>query len=136
MKVFFGLFTALLLSLHGFSCSSGNKETCSEQMEKAETMPEANKMHDDKDTLSSKVLLKTVPAGADTLSGIIYVTGNEPFTQLAIRVSGDASYIVEADSSIKAQLWKLQGRCVNLIGTKKQGLKKININVKKFYTTE
>lgn len=69
----------------------------------------------------------------DTIIGIIYVAGNEPFTHLMIELSPNIQYLVEADSSSKSQLWQLQGKKVGIIGTKKINSMGTSIQAKSFY---
>ena len=49
-----------------------------------------------------------------TMQGRIYVTGNEPFTQLAIEVTPEKVYLISKESPVYHELWKLQGRVVEL----------------------
>lgn len=52
-------------------------------------------------------------AGADsrTLVGILYVTGNEPFTNLALQTEDGKMHVVRRDTTaLYSELWKLQGR--------------------------
>ena len=43
-------------------------------------------------------------------TGTITVVGNEPFTILALQVSGDETYILDCDEELTRKLWKEQGR--------------------------
>ncbi len=52
-----------------------------------------------------------------TMQGRIFVTGNEPFTQLAIEVSPQEVYLISKDSPDYRALWKLQGKMVKLTYT-------------------
>lgn len=49
-----------------------------------------------------------------TLTGRIYVTGNEPFTQLAIEIDDQRVYRIAKQSPSYDALWKLQGRQVRV----------------------
>jgi hypothetical protein len=68
------------------------------------------------------------------VTGVIYVTGNEPFTTLILSVSPGVQYHVEADSSLKSLLWQLQGKRVDVVGMKKSSPIGIRINVSSFHT--
>lgn len=48
------------------------------------------------------------------LVGTIYVTGNEPFTQLAIETGKDSLSTISPHSPVYKELWQLQGRKVVL----------------------
>jgi hypothetical protein len=44
------------------------------------------------------------------LVGIIYVTGNEPFTNLSLRTEDGGMHIIQKDTTVfYSELWKLQG---------------------------
>jgi len=49
----------------------------------------------------------------DCLCGIIYVSGNEPFTFLAFNTR-DCIYKIECSDNIKKELWQLQGQNINI----------------------
>ena len=57
-------------------------------------------------------------AGSSTttnkLTGTIYVSGNEPFTYLALNSVDDKYYKIECSDSLKKELWQLQGKVVEL----------------------
>ena len=44
-----------------------------------------------------------------TISGEIYISGNEPFTKLTLRINDSKSYLVESTDKIESYLWKHQG---------------------------
>lgn len=49
-----------------------------------------------------------------TLTGRIYVTGSEPFTELAIEIDDQRVYRIAKQSPSYDSLWKLQGRLVKV----------------------
>ncbi len=49
-----------------------------------------------------------------TMQGRIFVTGNEPFTHLAIEVPSGKVYLISKDSPDYPVLWKLQGKVVEV----------------------
>jgi hypothetical protein len=54
----------------------------------------------------------------DTLTGTVYVSGNEPFTKLTLALEdGKSSIFIEADTTQSQQLRKLQGRVVKVSGS-------------------
>lgn len=42
-------------------------------------------------------------------TGTITVVGNEPFTNLALQVEGEETFLLECEEELAAQLWKEQG---------------------------
>jgi hypothetical protein len=136
MKVFYIFFTIVFLGILNISCSSGKKEIRSEQINTESTLvlPTTQEKTTAKDTIPSTVPLYIASTVNDTVTGILYVTGNEPFTKLTLFVSPDTLFHVEADSSLKSQLWQLQGKRVGVVGIKKSSPRGIRINVSSFYT--
>lgn len=52
-------------------------------------------------------------------TGTLYVSGNEPFTFLALQSTDNEYYKIECSDSLKKELWKLQGSQVELTFTVK-----------------
>jgi len=50
----------------------------------------------------------------NNISGTLYVAGNEPFTYLALDTEDRTVYKIECTDSLKKELWKLQGKLVDL----------------------
>lgn len=48
------------------------------------------------------------------LTGTLYVSGNEPFTHLALKSVDAINYKIECSDSLKKELWQLQGKTVEL----------------------
>ena len=45
------------------------------------------------------------------LVGVLYVTGNEPFTNLSLRTEDGGMHMIQKDTTVfYSELWKLQGR--------------------------
>lgn len=65
------------------------------------------------------------------LSGTIYISGNEPFTFLAIATDDQnrTVYRIECSDLLKNDLWKLQGKTVELNYDKIKEFEKLNIAV-------
>jgi hypothetical protein len=135
MKIFYMLFAIAFLGIFNISCSSCKKEIHSEQTEtgKISASPAAREKTAAVDTLASALLLHTGSTAEDTVTGILNAAGNEPFTRLAIYVSSDTVYYIEADSSLKSQLWQLQGRRIGVVGMKKSDPMGKLIDVSSFY---
>jgi len=49
-----------------------------------------------------------------TVVGVLYVTGNEPFTRLALEVKGSPPYLLRCPKEVEAILLKNQGRLVRI----------------------
>ena len=133
MKVFYLFIVIIFLGILDISCSSCKKEINSEQAEKTPVLQATQKKTAAKDTISSTTSPFFTSTTKDSVTGILYVTGNEPFTKLALYISTDTVFQVEADSSIKSQLWQLQGKRVSIIGTIKAGPIKTKINAESFH---
>ncbi len=48
----------------------------------------------------------------EKLKGKIYITGNEPFTRLALKDRKGNVYYLQYEKNMKEQLWELQGKAV------------------------
>ena len=63
----------------------------------------------------------------NTISGTVFVSGNEPFTYLALKSEADKYYKIECSDSLKKELWSMQTKIVKLkysdiIESDKQGV--------------
>jgi hypothetical protein len=69
-----------------------------------------------------------------TVKGKIYVSGNEPFTELAIQSENGKVYLISKNSPVYGELWKNQGNVVVVEVTKTEtaGMEKGKIFVKSF----
>lgn len=50
----------------------------------------------------------------NTVSGTVFISGNEPFTYLALKGEDDTYYKLECEESVKKELWSMQGQTVKL----------------------
>jgi hypothetical protein len=135
LKIFCAFFM-VFLGILNISCSSGRKEIHSEQTNTASSLvlPTTQVKTTIKDSIPSTASLYFTSIVNDTITGVLYVTGNEPFTTLTLSVSSGVQYHVEADSSLKSHLWQLQGKRVSVIGMKKSMPTEITIHVSSFHT--
>jgi hypothetical protein len=134
MKIRALFFILIFVSALFLSCHSSEKEVRSEQADAAGTTVSAvqeNKMS--QDSLSSMALQNNASTESDTIHGVIYVSGNEPFTHLMLSTSIGKPYLVETDSSITARLWQLQGTKVSIVGIKRSGPMGPSIKVQSFH---
>jgi hypothetical protein len=138
MKTYNHFFMFVLMSALILSCHSSKKEIRSEQT-RYPAMPRSTASEEKKalqDSSSSLALQKRTSIVNDTVVGVIYVTGNEPFTHLMLTLSPNVQYLIEADSSSKAQLWQLQGKRVSVIGIKKTSPMGTSIQTKSFHQSQ
>ena len=134
LKIFFVFSIMIFLGILNISCSSGKKEMRNEQNSHLGTSVLTASM-EKKVTQDSAFLItlqKHTSTINDTVVGIIYVAGNEPFTHLILALSPSVQYLIETDSSSRAQLWQLQGKKVNIIGIKKTTPMGISIQTSSF----
>lgn len=50
----------------------------------------------------------------ESLTGQVYVTGNEPFVQLAIETPDKKVYFISKDSPVYRDLWQNQGKVITV----------------------
>jgi hypothetical protein len=112
------------------SCASGKKEIRNDQnsTSKSALLPIPQEKTADQGGIPLTASLSSASTMNDTVTGILYITGNEPFTMLMLSDSQGVRYHVEADSSLKYHLWQLQGRRVGVIGIKKSNPTGIRIH--------
>jgi len=70
------------------------------------------------------------------LSGTLYVTGNEPFTYLALDTKDRTIYKIECSDSLKKELWQFQGQTVELKYDELKKFEKLNIAVVNGYSVK
>jgi len=138
MKGFYVFFAMVFWGILNISCSSSKKEIHREQTNTANTLvlPAAEKKTAAIDSMPSTALPYIASAMNDTVTGTLYVIGNEPFTTLMLSVAPDMNYLIEADSSLKSELWHLQGRRLGVIGTKNSSPMGIIMYVSSFRTIQ
>ena len=70
------------------------------------------------------------------LIGILYVSGNEPFTHLSLHSNDDKYYKIECSDSLTIELWKLQGKTIELSLDELKEFDKLNIAVVNGYSVK
>jgi hypothetical protein len=98
------------------SCSSSKKETRSEQNNTASAplSPTTQEKTAIKDTVPSVASLDFASTVNDTVTGVLYVTGNEPFTKLGLQTPNGTMYILKCTKEIESDLRTMQGKIVNV----------------------
>jgi hypothetical protein len=116
MKVFRVFFILVFLGILTISCSSEKKEIRSEQTNTASTLvlPMAQEKTAAKDTIPSMASLHLISTVNDTITGVLYVTGNEPFTKLGLQTPDGTRYILKCTKEIESDLRTKQGKIVNV----------------------
>jgi hypothetical protein len=62
-----------------------------------------------------------------TITGRIFITGNEPFTELALETPSNEVYKLNADEELKSELWQQQGKVVEIQCKDIQQFERFNI---------
>lgn len=71
------------------------------------------------------------------LTGTIFISGNEPFTYLALKGEDDNYYKLLCEENVKKELWSLQGQKVSLeYSDLKKSDRESIVTVKKIITTD
>ena len=70
------------------------------------------------------------------ITGTLYVAGNEPFTYLALESKDRTVYKIECADSLKKDLWKLQGKTLNLYYDEIKKYNKLNIAIVNGYSVK
>jgi hypothetical protein len=98
------------------SCSSSKKEIRSEQTNTASTLvlPTTQEKTAIKDSIPSTASLNFASTVNDTVAGVIYVTGNEPFTKLGLLTLDGTMYILKCTKEMESDLRTKQGNIVNV----------------------
>ncbi len=98
------------------SCSSGKKEIRNEQTNTASIplFPTTQEKTAIKDSVTSTASLDFASAVNDSVTGVLYVTGNEPFTKLGLQTSDGTMYILKCTKEIESDLRTKQGKIVNI----------------------
>ena len=60
------------------------------------------------------------------VTGTIYISGNEPFTNLSVETEDNKYYQIKCSDSLRAALWSLQGNKLDLVVEKIEEYEKIN----------
>jgi hypothetical protein len=98
------------------SCSSSKKNIRNEQTNTASTLvlPTPTEKTTIKDSIPSTASLNFASTVNDTITGVLYVTGNEPFTKLGLQTSDGTMYILKCTKEIESDLRTKQGKIVNV----------------------
>jgi hypothetical protein len=98
------------------SCSSGKKEIRSEQNNTTNALlsPPTRAKTAAKDSIPSAASLDFASTVNDTVTGVLYVIGNEPFTKLGLQTPDGTMYILKCTKEIESDLRTKQGKIVNI----------------------
>lgn len=98
------------------SCSSIRKETRVEQITRSATSQSASseEKQTPHDSSSSPIPQKDISTVNDSLTGILNVIGNEPFTKLGLQDSNGTMYILKCTKEMESELRTKQGKKVSV----------------------
>jgi hypothetical protein len=116
LKIFCVFFIMVFFCILNSSCYSSKKEIRSEQTNTASTLvlPTTQEKTAIKDSIPSTASLYFASTVNDTITGVLYVTGNEPFTKLGLQTSDGTMYILKCTKEIESDLRTKQGKIVNV----------------------
>jgi len=116
LKIFYVLFIIVFLGILNISCSSGKKEIHSEQTDTASTLVVATTQEKTsiKDSIPSTTSPYFTSAVNDTVTGVLYIIGNEPFTKLGLQTLDGTMYILKCTKEIESGLRTKQGKIVTV----------------------
>ena len=116
LKIFYVFFIMLFSCILNISCSSSKKESGSEQTNTASThlLPTTQEKTAIKDSIPSTALLDVASTVNDTVTGVLYVTGNEPFTKLGLQTQDGTMHILKCTKEIESDLRTKQGKIVTI----------------------
>jgi hypothetical protein len=116
LKIFCVFFIMVFFCILNISCSSGKKEIRSEQTNTASTplLPTTQEKTATKDTVPSTASLDFASTMNDSVTGVLYVTGNEPFTKLGLQTPNGTMYILKCTKEIESDLRTKQGKIVTI----------------------
>jgi hypothetical protein len=106
----------VFLVVLNISCSSSKEESHSKQINTANTLavPTAQEKMASKDTTPSTTSQNFISTVSDTITGVLYVTGNEPFTKFGLQTSNGTMYILKCTKEIESDLRTKQGKIINV----------------------
>jgi hypothetical protein len=106
--VFFGILN--------ISCSSSKKETRNEQTNTASTLvlPTAHEKTATKDSIPSTASQYVASAVNDSVTGVLYAIGNDPFTKLGLQTQDGTMYVLKCTKEIESDLRTKQGKIVTI----------------------
>jgi hypothetical protein len=116
LKIFCIFIMMLFFCILDASCSSGKKEIRSEQTNTTSTpvLPMTQEKTAIKDSVPSTTSLYFDSTANDTITGVLYLVGNEPFTKLGLQVPDGTMYILKCTKEVESDLRSKQGKIVNI----------------------
>jgi hypothetical protein len=116
LKIFCVFFIMVFFCILNISCSSSKKEIRSEQTNTASTLilPTTQEKTAIKDSIPSTASLYFASTMNDTLTGVLYVTGNEPFTKLGLQTPDGTMHILKCTKEVESDLRAKQGKIVTI----------------------
>lgn len=82
------------------------------------------------------IIVKGIPSDYYLWTGVIQITGNEPFTQPAFYISDNDSYLISGSKEILQKMTNLQGQKITILAKKKSSPMGNAIEIFAFLETE
>ena len=116
LKIFCVFFIMVFSCILNISCSSSKKETRSEQTNTASThlLPTTQEKTAIKDSIPTTALLDVASAVNDSVTGVLYAIGNDPFIKLGLQTPDGKMYILKCTKEIESDLLTKQGKIVTI----------------------
>jgi hypothetical protein len=116
LKIFCVFFIMVFFGVLNISCFSSKKEIHSGQTNTASTpfLPTTKEKTAIKDSIPSTASLYFASTMNDSLTGVLFVTGNEPFTKLGLQTADGTMYILKCTKEIESGLRTKQGKIVTV----------------------
>jgi hypothetical protein len=116
LKIFCIFVMMSFLCILNASCSSGKKEIRSEQTNTTSTsvLPITQEKTAIKDSVPSTTSPYFDSTANDTVTGVLYLVGNEPFTKLGLQIPDGTMYILKCTKEVESDLRSNQGKIVNV----------------------
>ncbi len=116
LKISYAFFIMVFFCNFNISCSSSKKETRSEQTNTASThlLPTTQEKTAIKDSIPTTALLDVASAVNDSVTGVLYAIGNDPFIKLGLQTPDGKMYILKCTKEIESDLLTKQGKIVTI----------------------
>ncbi len=116
MKLKNHFFIFVFMSTIILSCHSSKKELRGEQTGTANSivLPTTQEKTATQDTLHSTISQNLTSTVNDTITGVLCVTGNEPFTKLGLQTLDGKMYTLKCTKETELDLRTKQGEMVNV----------------------
>ena len=116
LKISYAFFIMVFFCILFISCSSSKKETRSEHTNTASTalLPTTQEITAIKDSIPGTALLDVASAVNDSVTGVLYAIGNDPFIKLGLQTPDGTMYILKCTKEIESDLLTKQGKIVNI----------------------